>query len=751
MLKKTSSNGKIFKIGKHYHVVYFFPDGSGITSEDAGHKHPVKPDKTGKVIVQKVMDHDHDIEEIELIEKKEKVLTDSQIVSQAHTKYKTAKDISSDATTDGEESEEFYIGNQWSAADRSSLKLQKRACLTINEIKPKCDMLSGHQRQNRTDISMLPTEGGDEEAADIINVRIKNICQQNNYDHKETRTFDDMVRVGLGCMRVEIVASKTDVGEVSVSNKYWKNCGFGTHMEMDGRDSEYAYIEENLSMGKLIELYPEKAEEIEKDYAIVKERKKEALRKNDRYTGNGEQLSLYVTDTDSDLVDISKKEYKVIEVQSKVYKRTPILFNARDNFYFNAAGMSDSDINKALKIEELKKIIDVRYHIQITVFAGNVLLSDEKSLFSEINIVPFYANKVGDYWWGKIHEAKDPQIELNKRHSQIIDIINKMCTYGFGFSSEAFETIKDYNDFVLNHNSPGFIAKFAAGFKEHMYEFQGVKYPSEVVASSQLSSEKINTIMNIYPEMLGGSGGAESGIAMAHKQRQGLVGNEYLFDNLSLSKRRVALLIVEAIQIVDSPEKLLRIAENNQNSMLSDNQGRDLYPKFTPEEAIQAGKVFGLISSQNLPLIQQQMEKAEGQISIELKPLFDQIQQMADKIQREKLLKLLANIELTKYDLVVSESQSSPTTMISNYIILSDLFRGRPDAPMEELITLAPGLAKRYKDRIKMKLAASSQAAAKQNEMKYQTEILKTLIKNKADNEQQSGIPQESLAPGVSL
>ena len=743
----------------HYHIIYLMPDETGVTSRDSGHEHAIyrevntetqideqgqetQVEVPGALVVETVNKHTHEITDVEIAPKEEPQLSDEDELAEAHALYTEAKDIHSDAYEAAEDSECYYMGDQWKSADRAALKAENRACITINEIKPKLDMLSGNQRQNRTDISVLPVEQGDAETSDIYNMRIKNICQMNNYDHEETKTFEDMSRVGIGFMRVNIIASDSGIGEVEVENRYWKFGGVGQHKKLDGSDAEYAYIEDFVSKASLKELYPDKADEIEADFDYIKSQpNKTPVSNTNRYTGKGKQISpSYLTDINADLVNIAKQEYRLIEVQRKVYRRSPVLFNARDNFYMNIDGMSKTDISKAERIEELSKINHVSSKIQLTVFAGNVLLAKEKSLFTEINIVPFYANKIENYFWGKVHEAKGPQEELNKRHSQAIDIINKMASYGIGVTSEAFESPKDYTDFVNNRNKPGFVAKFAPGFKENIHEFTGVRYPSEVVASSQLSSEKINTIMNIFPEMLGGPGKAESGIAMAHKQRQGLVGNEYLFDNFSLSKRRIGKLIVEGIQIVDSPEKLLRIAENQNNKTLANSDSTELYPQIGMDKKIQLTIDYGLITQQDAQAIMQQLQQGQP-LDPEVQKTLDSMQQVADQIQKARLLGMLDNFELTDYDLVITESAYSPTTRLSNYMILQDLFRGNPNAPIQEMINLVPFLDQKTKDSLISGIQAQAQASQEQEKMKYDTEIQKSVIAQQGKQQQQTGVP----------
>lgn len=738
---------------KHSHIAYIRPDGTGSTSKSNGHSHDIttqQPEpsavpgavKEVSIVLPAGEDqHTHSLEEVVFEQKKQKELDDQSELKACIALYQEAKTLNGDSINRAVKAENYYKGIQWEEEDRTTLKAQSRACLTLNEIKPKVDMLSGHQRQNRTDIGLLPTEKGDATTVDIFEMRIKNICQTNNFDYKETRTFDDMVRVGIGAMQVNIMASNSGIGEVEVTNRYWDTVLFGPHVEMDGSDADYACIVMPIAKAKLQELYPEKSDDVQKDFEIIAENRQIPISRSDHYIHKGKSLDMFegdITKKEPDLVDIAKKNYKMIEVQRKVYKRTPVIYNAAHDFYLNCDGMSDADFKAATSIDEISKINHVSTSIQVTVFAGNVLLSKEKSLFSQINVVPFYANKIKNDWWGKVHEAIDAQNELNKRHSQMIDIVNKMASYGLGVTPEAFNSVSDHNDFIKNRNNPGFVAKFKPGFKDQIYEFQGVKFPQEVVAASELNSKKIETIMNIHPEMMGGGSSGESGVSIASKQRAGMTGNEYLFDNFSLSKRRIGHLIIEAIQIVDSPEKLLRISENQNNNTMAGNDPVVLYPQLSPEEIMQISVQQGAINPQMVQAAQQGDQRASQDLQKLIQHLSPTIQKMANEKKRTDLLKALENFELSQYDLVVSESAYSPTTRFSNYVILSEMFRGNPNAPMAQLIELNPYLDQKTKDELKGGLQAQAQASQDMEKMKYQTELQKTAIAK-----QQPGAPQQ--------
>jgi hypothetical protein len=116
------------------------------------------------------------------------------------------------------------------------------------------------------DAKWLVTSVTDATTADILNINLKCIDAQNNTDYKETTTFEDMSRVGVGYMRVDIDANDNCIGNVVISNENWANVMFGQHVEFDGSDAEYVVLSKKLSKAKIKSLYPDKADEIEADW-----------------------------------------------------------------------------------------------------------------------------------------------------------------------------------------------------------------------------------------------------------------------------------------------------------------------------------------------------------------------------------------------------------------------------------------------------------------------------------------------------
>jgi hypothetical protein len=722
----------------HYHIGYIRPDKSGVTSFDKGHSHnistSVSPETGEPLTVIQATDHTHEIIEFGEFESKPIKPNPDDEVEICKALYREGRrlDIDSRSLDDARIAEEFYMGNQWDPAVVSKLDKKNRCHVTINEIAPKVNLLWGKFVEQRTDIKLLPTETGDARTADVLNYRIKNILTRENWISKEFRIHGELLRTGRGVGTVTAGIDRNNTLNVSLDCRAWDSTFFGPHAEPDASDAEYAGFFTDVSKARLKELYPDKIDEIEDSLQEMLEAvdNSGSITENNRYpTSDSRPATKPIpTGLESDLADIAQQVFRLVELQRRIYKHTPIVFNSRHGFFYSIDGVPKVDLSKIDTIEELSKVTHASYEVWITVIAGDVLLRSEKSLLPEIGIVPFYCNKIGARWWGKIFDALDPQRMLNKHHSMTIDIIGHNSMYGLGVSQSAFENTKDYDKFVQTRSESGFTFKFADNFQEHLKEFQGARFPTEQANIAQLSSDKIYSVMNVNPQMMGiSTQSQESGASLVHKQRQGFLGNAYIMENIDASKARIGFLILKCIQAIDSPERLLRLTENQDNRTLAESDKVQLYPESTPQELIAFGIEKKVINPQVFAIIQQTQ-----QIPPEIQQALPQLQQLKNKEIRDKLLAILDNYEITDYDVTVYESPWSPTAKFSNFLLLSELFKGNPNAPYKMLIQEMPFMSQDVKDQLISEISAQQEAQMEMERQKMQTELMKPVIANQA-------------------
>jgi hypothetical protein len=311
--------------------------------------------------------------------------------------------------------------------------------------------------------------------------------------------------------------------------------------------------------------------------------------------------------------------------------------------------------------------------MRVTKTAGEVLLEDNypSLAMQDFHIVPFYAKKRGDMFWGKVHSVKDPQREINKRHSQLTDIMNRQAAYGWFYDDTTFPTPAEVTNFKNNSSTPGFTQRVNS-VKALPEKIEGAKVPTEIINLLQIESQSLREVLNINLEMEGAASNAQSGIAILERKKQGLVGNEFLFDNFSIAKVKIGRLLVAMIQKFYSPERIMKIILNESMK--------------TP---VQIGGV------------------------------------PAEQIDMMEIKKLLEKTDLTKQDVIVSESGWSPTTRIANFTMWAELAGKGAPVPMPFLIELSD---LPEKDKMLEMFAQEAQKQQQTEDNKNQVEVIKTKI-----------------------
>lgn len=674
-LMLTNMVGKQSK--RHHHVAYLHPDGSGVTSADNGHSHDYvvmqTPQGWGRACSPAQDGHTHTLSPMEGKEK-ETPKGDAELVAEVRTLFKEAKEYEADSRKKADESEEFRKGNQWTAAHRQELEGKQRACLTINEITSKLDILSGYQRQNRTDIHYLPVEEGDARIADILNALTKNICEQNNFEYEETQVFEDQIASGRGHYNIYIDREENPQGDIVIERYPRREVWFGPHEKLDASDAEYALKSKWVSLGWAEGEWPDKAKKLVPSSTAFEDRDDPHHNKpGEQYDISTNKQPAIAGGPDPDFVNIAKKEYRIIECQRKEYRRVPVVGYQEDDFFANIEGIGADNLAKVKTIPFLSVFRQKKTRVRLTTIINDVLLADEypEDLSRDFSIIPAYAYKAGKDWWGKVEGAKDPQRESNKRHSQMVDILNKVAAYGWFGDKNTFETPQEEDKFKKNSSSPGFYQRIRNVDKPPS-KVEGIKFPGELASLIELSGAKLREIMNINPELMGINSKAESGVAIVEKKRQGLLGNEFLFDNLNFSKKLLGRTLVALIQKAYDPKRIMRVIANRNVR--------------SPVEI--AGKKM-------------------------------------DEYPQEELLALLTEADLTKYDVVVSESAFSPTNRNANFIAWSTLAMQGAPVPLTLLVELSdlPNKAKAMEQ-----IQAEIQAKAQETKAKMDTEIQKSQI-----------------------
>lgn len=683
-LKKLSRVG----LGRaaHSHIVYLNDEtGVGLCSTELGHTHKImyqpavdpQVDEMGNEIapgspaawlVEPALDgHTHEIQDyvVKAAKKKEE---DEQILSDVRELFKAGRDLERDSIKKAEESEKFYSGDHWDATEKSRLESLSRAAVTINKIEKNVDQICGMQRQERTDIRYIPQEGGDQKVADLLNITTKHILSRCFFPREESAAFEDSVISGRGLLNVYVKFDNDLRGEVIVEKFPYLDVVFGPHEKLDLSDCEYLIKHRFFSKAKIKQLWPDKAEDIDKDYDDYIIDQPHIQYATDQY-GKSDNIQVLGDDV---MVDIGRKEYRILECWRKVYEKASVIANAAEDFYFNAYGWDAKDIRSARTLPGFFVIENNITKFRVTKVAGGVVLSDEYPAELPVDdffVIPIYAKKRGTKFWGKVEGAKDPQKYINKQFSLSLDIGNKMSAYGWFFDASTFPD-NEKEKFKRVASSPGFMVELN-DVNRAPQRVEGVKFPSELIQLMEVGKNEITDSMNI---IINPNGANESASLFIQRRNDKLLGSEYLFDNLSFAKQKLGRLLIKLIQKYYNPERIIRIVRNANS-----------------KEQVQLG----------------------GQ------PL--------DGFSDQDIADMLNTTDLELYDVEITESNWSPSMRLSTFMLLSDLAKSGQPIPPEALLEFADMPAD-VRTKLMDMMAQQMQAQSQAQQDTADAEVLKTLV-----------------------
>jgi hypothetical protein len=694
--------------GRHGHVCLLNEGSSdGRCSFDKNHSHeliwnppqPEQPEQidemTGEVIAPAIPaqegfwmvqpdpydGHTHEIGEVELKDPKRKKkkddesVDDKEIVDDVWELWKEAVEVESWSLKKAEEADNFYFGEQWDYSLAQTLKGEGRAVLTKNFTQKYTDDLCGIVREEKKEFRYSPIEGGDKQVADLLSFLTKMILDRTYYQRERAKVFEDSAIVGKGVYNLKVDFTRDIEGEVVIEKFPFRDVLFGPFEKDDASDCEFLVKQKLYSVAKIKQLFPTKAEEIQDDFSSYQ------LDASHRETGTSGAIDPYAESKNRvpvvwnkfKCIDVAKKEIRVLECWRRVYLTVPVAIEPQLDFVVNCYGWDRKDVESLKTIPGVAVIDRIIPKIRITKVAGNILISDEDPADlpdDDFFVTPVYCKRRDSKYVGKVELAKDSQMEINKRASQAIDIGNRMATYVHYVDDTVFVDEEEERKFLERSNTPGAVFR-VNNIERTPKKDEGVKFPTEIVQLMELNKADLRELLNTTTEPRGAN---TSGTALQAEQRQVLRGNQFLFDNLEFAEIKLGRQLAKVIQRYFSPQKIARM----------------------------------VISA-----------PGKEEVDLDGTPL--------SQFSEEDIVDLLANKDLTLYDVNVTQNSYSPTTRIATNMMLTELAKSGYGIPPQTLIRFSD-LPKNEQDKIMRDIDAQNQAQGQAASETKDMEVTKSLV-----------------------
>lgn len=640
----------------------------------------------------------------------------------------------------------FRLGQQWDDEKYEKLKDAGISPVTDNRIQPNIFLLTGLERQNRSDFKAFPEGEEDTIKAEIASALFKHSVKTSDFGYKKSEVFEDGVTCGESALELylddtySLINLKPCWKKID-SNMVFPEPGF---KEYDYSDARYLYkLTMDLSCDDLVAIFPEKQKEIEEagsgklDIAgMLGEGEKHTQKKDYGKKGNS---SSEPEEAGFDLLEryykkFVKKHYvgdmqtgEIKEAEDKekatgfVQSYQMQIQQAQDQYraglsqfqeYQTAAQLGMVDPMAPAPEEPIapppqdpgrfitfsRNVPEIWYFAHVPGMTEP--LADEVAWFypewKSYPIIPYFAHfstapLTGDdrhlLFQGIVHGVKGAQQKHNSAETLMLLHLNGAANSGWLEEEGAWL-------------DPAKVQKFGATPNVNLTYKKGSTKPERIfpmqlskghLVISQESAEAIKAQLGINADLLAvQEGGQASGRAIALRQRQGLLMIQKLFDNLS------------------------RTSQMCGKFMLS--QLRKMYDTETAKKVL--GEAF---LSKNFPPPMMLEDGPDGMPSVD--PMSGQPKQVPmqdpktgqpmtyDSEMAEIAIAEVLSGELGQYDVAVGEAVASETMRLANTAELQELAAKMPGLIPPDLLVEESQLNQSTKNRI-LSAIKQTQAAA---------------------------------------
>lgn len=460
-----------------------------------------------------------------------------------------------------------YAGDNWTNLEKTKLQRQNRMILELNKIRRVVNLYSGYERENRTATVCTPVEGSDVRTADQFSDVMYYVYDKANADYIVSEAFEHSLKTGLSIIGIYMDYSRDKVnGDIKM---YWKPFNALTldpyFTKRNLSDCDQASTRDLLSKEQIKALLPGVDPSIIDNLPTgIRDNKYQYLGIYRQY--NSTYIAKNLCTYDQYWKRINKVQKYLVDMETGVSEE------------WNG----DAEEEKALKIqlkEEAKRRAELGLGPRLELISShkrsvelNIIVSGQL-LYSGpdptgLDNYPFvlcllYHEPLIDTFelkiQGIVRSIVDAQRQYNRRHSQIIDIMESIINSGWITKNGA---VLDPNMLMQAGQGKQIVVNEGYDVNTDIREISAPNIPPGYLQYQDIIDKNIMEIPGASDELLGLSSVGDSQVSgkLAEvRASNGLKGNRGIFDNLEQSKKYLGKLVIECIQKNYSPGKIQRI------------------------------------------------------------------------------------------------------------------------------------------------------------------------------------------------
>lgn len=450
-----------------------------------------------------------------------------------------------------------YAGDNWTNLERTKLERQNRMVLELNKIRRVVNLYSGYERENRTQTVTAPVEGSDEITADLFSNVMYYVYDKGSADYIFSEAFEHALKTGLAIVGIYMDYSKDKInGDIKF---YWKP--FNALMldpyftKRDLSDCDQASTRDLLSKEQIKAMLPFVDPVIIDNIPTgIRDNKYQYLGIYRQY--NSTYIAKNLCTYDQYWQRINKEQKYLVDEDTGVTEE------------WNGTRAEEKALRETLKYTPQVKLINSHKRTVILniIVGGQLLYSgpDPTGLdtFPFMPVLLYHEPLIDTYELkiqGIVRSIRDAQRQYNRRHSQIIDLMESIINTGWITKNGA---VLDPTMLMQAGQGRQIVVNEGYDVNADVREISPPNIPGGYLQYQDIIDKNIMEIPGASDELLGLSSTGDSQVSgkLAEvRSSNGLKGNRGIFDNLEQTKKYVGMLVLEAIQKNYSPGKIQRI------------------------------------------------------------------------------------------------------------------------------------------------------------------------------------------------
>lgn len=474
------------------------------------------------------------------------------------------------------------LEGQWEEGDLQYLRDNQRMVLSFNIIKPKVKTFLGIYADAQRTPRVVDSGAGDGLLAQCLDFIKSQLLQDAYYEETSGR----QLKIGTiqGECGIQIEFKESPEGKDWVELALHLTYANEVHWDYDSvlpdrRDAKYLFIHRWLSKEEFVYQYPKYA----KEWNLMSSQSDvdfEGILERDFSEENSDDTGYNYSDYDRSqnerfYFDRKKNKVRVIRYEYKTRVKVQYIVDQETG----ERKKIDKSLKKRVELAAARGIpVEVEEQTEEKTmafdFIGCTILEeyDEAGPFNGFSIVPF-SYEVDDATgnaYGYVHDMFDPQMEINKSASLLIEHIAQSTAPGTTAEEDAIPNTKQYEDEKRRPNGIAFVAKNA--LQNGAVIDRPAPPINEAVVKRAADSAAIFHEISGIPSSVNVSAAehAQPGVSLAiryHKSRQGVSDP---FAHYEAAQKQLVQKVLEGIVSTVPDDQLMEILGRNGDITIQD-------------------------------------------------------------------------------------------------------------------------------------------------------------------------------------